>query len=89
MSSANDAEFVGTTRDYALFRAVAFPFQLIPVRDAGTRANLATGFFGAVSVGLVALMAGLATGSRVSAVGAGAALEPVMHLPPARAHAAA
>jgi hypothetical protein len=74
MVVGDDPMFAGSSRDYVLYRAVAGVFQALPFGDAGYRANLATGAFGAVAVGLVAFLCGSLTRSRLAAAGAAASL---------------
>lgn len=74
MATDSDATFVGSSRDYVLYRAVAGACQALPVGDVGYRANLATAAFGGLAVGLVAYLSGRLAGSRLAAVGAAATL---------------
>jgi len=74
MVTGDDGMFAGSSRDYVLYRAVAGVFQAVPLGDAGYRANLATGAFGGVAVGLVAYLCGTLTRSRLAAAGAAVSL---------------
>jgi hypothetical protein len=66
----SDLTFVGTSRDYVLYRSIGALFQFLPFGDGGTRANFMTAFFGALSVGMVGFFAGVLTQSRLAAIGA-------------------
>lgn len=57
MVRGSDEIFIGTHREYPLYLQLGAVAQLIPVGDAGTRANLFTAFFGALTVGSVAIIA--------------------------------
>ena len=74
MVTGDDGMFAGSSRDYVLYRTVAGGFQAVPLGDAGYRANLATGAFGGVAVGLVAYLCGSLTRSRLAAAGAAVSL---------------
>lgn len=74
MVDSSDSTFRHGTRDYVMYRWVGQAFQLVPVGDAGTRANLMTAVFGALTVGIVSLYAGFMTGSRAAMAAAGIAL---------------
>jgi Protein of unknown function (DUF2723) len=66
----SDPTFVGTHRDYVLYRSIGALFQFLPFGDGGTRANFMTAFFGALSVGMVGYFAGFLTQSKLAAIGA-------------------
>jgi hypothetical protein len=74
MVYAGDRSFVGTSRDYIFYRGVGSLFQLIPIGDAGTRANIMTAFFGAVTIGLVAFISGMITQQLFASAAAAVAL---------------
>lgn len=74
MIDSGDRTFDGSSRDYALYRWVGGLFQLVPLGDAGTRANLMAAFFGAVTVGIAAWTSGYVARSIFAACAAGAAL---------------
>lgn len=69
-----DTTFIGTPRDYVLWRTVGQAASWLPFADAGLRANLFTAFWGAVTVGAVAAQVRLLSGSTVAALAAAAAL---------------
>lgn len=69
-----DTTFIGSSRDYVLYRWVGAWFQHLPLGDVGARANSMTAFFGAVTVGIVAFITGYVTRDRVAALAAGVAL---------------
>jgi Protein of unknown function (DUF2723) len=66
----SDPTFIGTGRDYVLYRSIGALFQFLPFGDGGTRANFMTAFFGALSVGIVGFFAGFLTQSKLAAIGA-------------------
>ena len=74
IADSTDTMFLWGSRDYVLYRSAARFFQSIPYGDAGLRANLATAFFGGVSVGLVGFLTGYVGRSRLAAVGASLSL---------------
>lgn len=69
-----DPTFVGTPRDYVLWRTVGQVATWLPLGDAGLRANLFTAFWGAVTVGAVAALVQMLTRSVPAALAAAAAL---------------
>lgn len=74
MVYAGDHTFVGSSRDYIFYRGVGSLFQLMPIGDAGTRANVMTAFFGAVTIGLVAFISGTITQQTLASIAAAIAL---------------
>ena len=74
MVDPTDTTFAHSSRNYAFYRSVAGLFQFLPFGDVGTRANLATAFFGAVTVGLVAWLSGYIAQHRHAAYAAGISL---------------
>lgn len=69
-----DTTFVGTHRDYVLYRTFASLFEFLPIGDAGTRANFFTAFCGAITVGAVTYLTKIVTRNSAAAVVAGLAL---------------
>jgi len=69
-----DPTFDGTHRDYVLWRWIGQVAAWLPVEDAGLRANLFTGLWGAVTVGAVAGVVQVLTRSVIAGVIAGCAL---------------
>lgn len=69
-----DQSFVGTHRDYVLWRQVGQVAALFPIHDAGLRANLFTAFWGAVTVGAVAAFVQVVSRSAIAAFAAACSL---------------
>lgn len=69
-----DQTFVGSNRDYVLWRLVGQAAAWLPLQDAGLRANLFTAFWGAVTVGAVAAFVQVTSRSTVAAFAAAGSL---------------
>lgn len=69
-----DQSFVGTHRDYVLWRQVGQAAAWLPIQDAGLRANLFTAFWGAVTVGSVAAFVQVMSRSTFAAIAAACSL---------------
>lgn len=69
-----DQSFVGTHRDYVLFRFLGQAAEWLPIQDAGLRANLFTAFWGAVTVGAVAFCVQVICRARAAAFAAAGSL---------------
>lgn len=74
MVNRDDPSFANTSRDYVMYRWIGSAFQLLPFGDGGTRANFMTAFFGAISVGLTAFIAGFVTRNRLALIASGISL---------------
>lgn len=69
-----DHFFAVGSRGYPFYLWVGSLFQLLPIGDAGTRANIMSAFFGAVTIGLVASLSGYITRSLFATLASGIAL---------------
>ena len=59
------AESEGGTRDYDLYELITKPFAFVPFGDYGYKANLASAFFGAISVCLLYRIAFIVSNSKI------------------------
>ena len=73
-SPSESFSWEATSRDYDIFEKVLSVFRYLPIVPIEARANLASAFFGAVSVGLTTYLAGIISNSRRVAVLAGVIL---------------
>ncbi len=64
-------DFVGTSRDYVLYRWIGTLFLYIPFGDVGAKTNFMSAFFGALSIGAISFLSGYLANSRIAAIGAG------------------
>lgn len=74
MVSHSDTTFAVGSRNYQIYFWIGSLFQLLPTGDAGTRANIMSVFFGAVTTGVVAFLTGYLTRNFVAGLAAGISL---------------
>jgi hypothetical protein len=69
-----DTSFIGTHRDYVLWRYLGQATAWFPIEDGGLRANLFNAFWGAVTVGTITAYVYLVSQSFLATIAAGCAI---------------